>query len=35
FNHTNFRELKAGDQVNLEFDVLGKYLLRQQELANG
>ncbi len=32
FEHTNFGTLKVGDVVNLEFDVLGKYLLRQQEL---
>ncbi|BDC97949.1 riboflavin synthase [Persicobacter psychrovividus] len=26
--HTNFRTLKAGDTVNLEFDILGKYVQR-------
>lgn len=26
FEHTNFRELKEGDRVNLEFDIVGKYL---------
>lgn len=26
YEHTNFRELKAGDTVNLEFDILGKYI---------
>ncbi|GAB4038003.1 riboflavin synthase [Spirosoma jeollabukense] len=26
YEHTNFRELKAGDEVNLEFDILGKYI---------
>lgn len=26
YEHTNFCELKKGDQVNLEFDILGKYL---------
>jgi riboflavin synthase len=31
--HTNFSKLKAGDKVNLEFDVLGKYLLRKLEVA--
>lgn len=30
--HTNMRFLKPGDIVNLEFDILGKYLLRQIEL---
>lgn len=31
--HTNFRNLQAGDAVNLEFDILGKYMLRMKELA--
>ena len=26
FNNTNFCELKVGSTVNLEFDILGKYL---------
>lgn len=26
YEHTNFRHLKAGDVVNLEFDIVGKYL---------
>jgi riboflavin synthase len=26
FEHTNFHALKVGDAVNLEFDILGKYL---------
>lgn len=32
FEHTNFSQLKQGDSVNLEFDIIGKYvkqLLRQ------
>lgn len=28
FEHTNFHELKVGDQVNLEFDIVGKYIQR-------
>lgn len=28
--HTNFHSLKKGDQVNLEFDILGKYITRMQ-----
>jgi riboflavin synthase len=28
FEHTNFHLLKAGDIVNLEFDVIGKYVKR-------
>lgn len=26
FEHTNFHQLKAGDRVNLEFDIVGKYV---------
>lgn len=26
FAHTNFRSLQAGDPVNLEFDIIGKYI---------
>lgn len=32
YEHTNFHMLAAGDLVNLEFDVLGKYLFRSQQL---
>lgn len=28
FNHTNFKFLKEGDIVNIEFDLLGKYVKR-------
>ncbi|HPN68427.1 MAG TPA: riboflavin synthase [Saprospiraceae bacterium] len=28
FEHTNFSVIKAGDKVNLEFDILGKYVTR-------
>jgi riboflavin synthase len=28
FEHTNIKELKEGVRVNLEFDIIGKYLLR-------
>ncbi|MEM6264749.1 MAG: riboflavin synthase [Bacteroidota bacterium] len=30
YEHTNFQHLQAADQVNLEFDILGKYLLKSQ-----
>jgi len=30
--HTNMGQLKTGDTVNLEFDVIGKYILRSSEL---
>ena len=26
FEHTNFKDLKVGDCVNIEFDILGKYI---------
>ncbi|NJC25055.1 riboflavin synthase [Neolewinella antarctica] len=29
YEHTNFRELAPGSQVNLEFDIIGKYIARQ------
>lgn len=32
YEHTNFNALKAGDKVNLEFDIIGKYL---QKMAAG
>lgn len=28
YEHTNFGKLKAGDQVNLEFDIIGKYIAK-------
>lgn len=31
FEHTNFNAIKVGDQVNLEFDVLGKYIQKLLE----
>ncbi|MBP5638880.1 MAG: riboflavin synthase [Victivallales bacterium] len=34
WTHTNLHELKPGDKVNLETDILGKYVLRQHELEN-
>ena len=30
--HTNFRDIEVGTVVNLEFDILGKYIARLQEL---
>jgi riboflavin synthase len=32
YEHTNFKTLKSGDLVNLEFDVIGKYVKRLYEL---
>ena len=34
YEHTTFKNLKEGDLVNLEFDVIGKYVKRLQELHN-
>ena len=28
YEHTCFHQLKAGDKVNLEFDIIGKYVKR-------
>lgn len=28
FAHTNFKDIKPGDSVNLEFDIIGKYVAR-------
>ena len=33
FEHTNIRDIHPGDLVNLEFDVIGKYLLRKMEVS--
>jgi riboflavin synthase len=32
YEHTNFHQLKAGDHVNLEFDIIGKYVARYLSL---
>ncbi len=34
FEHTHFKNLKAGDSVNIEFDILGKYLVRYLNRIN-
>ena len=34
FEHTNLHLLKEGDQVNLEFDMIGKYILRRISLKD-
>ncbi len=31
--HTNFCDIRVGTKVNLEFDILGKYIARLQELT--
>lgn len=32
--HTNLEQTRAGEEVNLEFDILGKYILRKLEVEN-
>ncbi|MXN93084.1 riboflavin synthase [Flavobacterium sp. Sd200] len=34
YEHTNFKHIKAGTVVNLEFDVVGKYVARLHALRN-
>lgn len=34
FEHTNMSHLKVGDRVNLEFDILGKYVSRMLQIRN-
>lgn len=34
YNHTTFKHLNVGDSVNLEFDVIGKYVKRLNELRH-
>jgi riboflavin synthase len=35
WEHTNLKLARVNDHVNLEFDILGKYVLRAMELAKG
>ena len=30
YEHTNFHQLQVGDQVNLEFDMIGKYVAKSK-----
>ena len=32
YEHTNLKEVKPGDDVNLEFDIVGKYVARLMEM---
>ncbi|WP_179348506.1 riboflavin synthase [Winogradskyella pacifica] len=34
FNHTTFKTLNVGDTINLEFDVIGKYVKRLNDLRH-
>lgn len=31
YEHTNFKNIKMGDTVNIEFDILGKYIIQYME----
>lgn len=33
FEHTNFKHIKVGTVVNIEFDIIGKYIARMQNLS--
>ena len=33
FENTNFKEIVPGTRVNIEFDIIGKYIARMQELS--
>lgn len=33
--NTNFKNIEVGSVVNLEFDIIGKYICRMEELKNG
>lgn len=33
--HTNFHTLEPGSKINLEFDIIGKYVARLMEVRNG
>ncbi|MBD5331574.1 MAG: riboflavin synthase [Paramuribaculum sp.] len=34
YEHTNFHEIEPGTRVNIEFDIIGKYLARLSELRS-
>lgn len=34
YEHTNMHQLKVGDKVNLEFDILGKYVAKLMQAKN-
>ena len=34
YEHTNFKALKAGDKVNIEFDIVGKYIAKMLSKTN-
>jgi len=34
YNFTNFNEIEIGTKINLEFDILGKYVQKQLDLRS-
>ena len=34
YEHTNFQHLKTGDKVNLEFDIIGKYVSKWMQIRS-
>lgn len=34
FHHTNMKEIRQGDLLNIEFDVIGKYIQRWQQIKS-
>ena len=34
YEHTNLRHLKIGDAINIEFDIIGKYIANYMEKIN-
>ena len=34
YEHTNFHAIKVGDEVNLEFDIIGKYVAKWMQKTN-
>ena len=34
FEHTNFCDIEVGTVVNIEFDILGKYIARLRQIDN-
>ena len=35
YEHTNFQQIQVGDLVNIEFDILGKYFLKNAKNLTG
>lgn len=34
YHHTNFNQLKKNEPVNIEFDIIGKYVLRNEQIKD-